>query len=120
MRFHTMTTAKVAQWASIRGYCHAKVVIQVKTQDNSGHIPVDSYSMWLESALSPRDKAQAQEFNELAVRFVDGFNRQDVIPALKACVAELQRLRDVHLPRYEGKIGEPNMEVLALAKLALI
>lgn len=68
-----MTTAKITQWASIRGFCHAKVVIQVRSQDISGNIPVLHYPLWLESQ-SPGNKTQAQVLNELAAQMVDGFN----------------------------------------------
>lgn len=42
-----------------------------------------------------------------------------MIQALEAAATELQRLRDVHLPTFEGKIGEPSLEVLNQVKKAL-
>lgn len=39
--------------------------------------------------------------------------------ALKAAAKELSRLRDVLLPEYEGKIGEPNLKVLNLVLNAI-
>ena len=32
----------------------------------------------------------------------------NTVKALEACVKELNRLREVHLPRYEDRIGEPD------------
>ena len=43
----------------------------------------------------------------------------DLYAALEACATELQRLRDVHLPRFEGKVGEPCNETLTAARAAL-
>ncbi len=40
--------------------------------------------------------------------------------ALRACIAELERLRDLYLPTYEGKIGEPDKRVIDRAKRALV
>ena len=42
-----------------------------------------------------------------------------VTDALKACVIELERLRDVHLPQYDGKVGEPDKDVIFKAREAL-
>jgi len=42
-----------------------------------------------------------------------------MLTALKDCATELQRLRDVHLPKYEGKVGEPDADVLKRAKEAI-
>ncbi len=39
--------------------------------------------------------------------------------ALVACADELERLRYVLLPRYEGMIGEPDAKVLQRARKAL-
>ena len=39
--------------------------------------------------------------------------------ALHECVSELQRLREVLLPHYEGKIGEPDVELLERARVIL-
>lgn len=43
----------------------------------------------------------------------------ELLAALMATASELQRLRDVHLPRYDGAIGEPDSEVLATARAAI-
>jgi hypothetical protein len=40
----------------------------------------------------------------------------DLSIALHDCANELQRLRSVHLPRYEDKIGEPDLSVLERAR----
>lgn len=39
--------------------------------------------------------------------------------ALKLTVKELKRLRYLHLPMFEGKVGEPDNEVIKSAKQAL-
>ncbi len=38
---------------------------------------------------------------------------------LRAALKELGRLRDVHLPMYEGKIGEPDRDVIREVRQAL-
>jgi hypothetical protein len=38
---------------------------------------------------------------------------------LKVALRELERLRDVHLPMYEGKVGEPDRDVLKQVRMAL-
>jgi len=42
-----------------------------------------------------------------------------LVAALKNAVQELERLRDVHLPRFDDKIGEPDLDVLDQARAAL-
>lgn len=42
-----------------------------------------------------------------------------LLEALEAAIAELRRLRCVHLPRFEGKIGEPDLGVLQAARAAI-
>lgn len=39
--------------------------------------------------------------------------------ALADCLEELERLRYVHLPMFEGKVGEPNKFVIRRAKKIL-
>lgn len=45
--------------------------------------------------------------------------KPQMLQALEAAALELQRLRDVHLPHFEGKIGEPSLEVLNQVKKAI-
>ena len=40
----------------------------------------------------------------------------ELLKALEDCAEELQRLRDVLLPQYAGKIGEPDVEILNTAR----
>ena len=45
--------------------------------------------------------------------------RNHLLDAAQLAAKELQRLRDVHLPRYDGCIGEPDLQILTLLKAAI-
>jgi len=72
------------------------------------------------------------EGNELLVELLTSHNtlerelaeaQRRIAPAMREalleCVTELQRLRFVLLPHYEGKIGEPDGELISKARAAL-
>ncbi len=66
------------------------------------------------------DSVTKEAYREALDRNVElGIQCDGVAFVLSLGAAELQRLRDVHLPKYEKKIGEPDKEVLNLMKKAL-
>jgi len=46
-------------------------------------------------------------------------SRSQLQVTLQACIVELERLRAIHTPKFEGKVGEPDLIVINLAKIKL-